>query len=359
MLFGAGHFAASPSFIGLRHDLIDMHSRISRSLVPLGLFAFLLGEAYGAPQSGGDFANNPHAKKLPTGVILVKGAWSSASDSATPVPESGAVANSVYTSPYFGLMYAFPKDWTEKYSGPPPSDSGYYVLAQIRPAAAFKGTTGGSILIAAQDLFFTLSPAENALELINFSKDNVGADYKVEQPPTLVRIADRSFVRFDYGSPVAELHWHVLATQIRCHAVEFVFTSRDTELMQSLIQEMNKMTLPAEAGPISGRGGNDVPVCIKDYAQDQNVMERVDPVFVERRFNPVPVRIIIDKEGKVKHIHFLSAFPDQAKAITDALFQWRFRPYLREGKPVEVETGIMFGRAPRPATLPSANAATE
>jgi hypothetical protein len=119
------------------------------------------------------------------------------------------------------------------------------------------------------------------------------------------------------------------------------------------------MDLPAEAGPISGRGGGEVPVCIKDYARNENIMERVDPVFTERRFNPVPVRIIIDKEGKVKHIHFLSAFPEQAKAISDALSQWRFRPCLRDGKPVEVETGILFGRAPRPATPPSTNAATE
>ncbi|MGA7566788.1 MAG: energy transducer TonB, partial [Terriglobales bacterium] len=63
---------------------------------------------------------------------------------------------------------------------------------------------------------------------------------------------------------------------------------------------------------------------------------------------PAPVRIIIDKEGKVKHIHLISAFPDQAKAITDALEQWKFRPYAIDGKPAEVETGILFGRAPHP-----------
>jgi hypothetical protein len=214
-------------------------------------------------------------------------------------------------------------------------------------------------LIAAQDLFFTLTPARNTLELINYSKDSLNAEYKLEQPPTLVTIASHSFVRFDYGSPVADLHWHVLATQIRCHMVQFVFISRDTKLIESLIQEMNKMSLPEEAGPISGRGGGGVPVCIKDYASGENVMEKADPFFAERRFNPIPVRIVIDKEGKVKHIHFPSAFPDQAKAITDALSQWRFRPYLRDGKPVEVETGIMVGRAPRLATLPSTNAGTE
>jgi len=336
-----------------------MHPTFLRSLVLLGFSISLLARAQGAPQSGGDFSNNPQPNALPSDVIVVKGAWSSASDSVTPVPEGGRVANNVFSNRYFGFTYTLSPDWTQMYVGPPPSDSGYYVLAQIRPADTFKGASRGSILIAAQDMFFTLTPAGNALELINYNKESLNADYKVEQPPTLVRIANHSFVRFDYGSPVAELHWHVLATQIRCHMVQFVFTSRDTKLVESLIQEMSKMTLPAEAGPISGKGGGDVPVCIKDYAGGENVMERIDPVSGERRFNLAPVRIIIDKQGKVKHIHFLSAFPDQVKAITDALFQWRFRPYLRDGKPVEVETGIMFGPAPRPATTPSTNAATE
>lgn len=333
-----------------------MNARFARSLVLLGFCVSMLARARGAPQGGGDFSNNPQPKKLPTETILVKGAWASASDSATPLPEGGRVAKNLYSNAYFGLAYTLSPDWTEKYSGPPPSDSGYYVLAQIRPAETFKGASRGSLLIAAQDLFFTLTPAGNALELINSAKDNLNDEYKVEQAPTLVRIADHSFLRFDYVSPVADLHWHILATQIRCHMVQFVFTSRDTKLIESLIQGMSTMNLPAEAGPISGRGGGDVPACIKDYASGENVMEKVDPVFTERRFNPVPVRIIIDKEGKVKHIHFLSAFPDQAKAVTDALFQWRFRPYLRDGKPVEVETGILFGRAAR-RTTSSANAA--
>src|SRR5882757_2776953 len=328
-------------------------------LLLLGLAALLLARAQDAAQSAGDSSTNPQAIKVPTGVILVKGAWSSASDSVTPLPEDVTVANNVYSNQYFGLTYGLSPDWTEKYSGPPPSDSGYYVLAQLRPADTFKGTSRGSILIAAQDLFFTVAPASNAMELISYNKESLSADYKVEQPPTVVRIADHSFVRFEYVSPVAELHWHLLATQIRCHMIQFVFTSRDTKLLESLIQEMNKMSLPEEAGPISGRGGGDVPVCIKDYASGENIMERVDPVFAERRFNPVPVRIIIDKQGKVKHVHFLSAFPDQAKAITDALFQWRFRPYLRDGKPVEVETGIMFGRAPRQPTSSAATAVNE
>jgi hypothetical protein len=337
----------------------NMYSLLRSFLALFGLSASLLAVARGIPQSGGDFSSNPQAKKLPTETILVKGAWSSASDSVTPLPEGGRATKNVYSNAYFGLSYALSRDWTEKYSGPPPSDSGYYVLAQIRPVDTSSGTNRGSILIAAQDLFFTLTPAGSAFDLINYTKDHLNADYKVEQAPTPVTIAGHTFVRFGYVSPVADLHWHVVATEIRCHMVQFVFTSRDTKLIESLIQEMSTINLPQEAGVISGTGGGNVPVCIKDYARDQNVIEREDPIFTERRFNPVPVRIVIDKEGKVKHIHFLSAFPDQSKAIADALSQWRFRPYLRDGRPVEVETGIMFGHPPRQATSPATDAVSE
>ena len=344
-----------------------MHFRRSRLPVFVGslilspllsLAGVCTGHAQAAPQNGGDFSQqlNP-TKKVPAGVILVRGAWASASDSVTPVPEGGQVADNVYRNSYFGLTYTLSPDWIKKYDGPPPSDSGYYVLAQIQPADTFKGPSRGSVLIAAEDLFFTPMGARNTQELINFTRSNLQADYQVTQGPTEVRFAGHSFVRFDYVAPVAGLHWHVLATQIRCHMVQFVFTSRDTKLLARLVQDMSQMKLPGEAGLSQGTGGGDVPVCIQHYASGERIIEKVDPILTDRRFNPIPVRVIIDKQGKVKHIHFLSAFPEQAQGITEALRQWRFKPYLRGGQPMEVETGIMFGRTPGPASPPATAAA--
>jgi hypothetical protein len=314
--------------------------------IPLSGF----GQTKPPAPNGGDFSDNTQpVTKVPTGVILVKGASSSASDSVTPLPEDGNVTNGVFTNKYFEMSYKLPLNWDEKYTGPPPSDTGRYVLAHISPTETFKGPARGTILITAQDMFFTPLPGSNALDLVNYSKKHLQADYKVEMPPTPTRIADRAFTFFAYWSPIAELHWYIAATEIRCHAVEIVLTSRDTKLLENLILDLNKLKLPTETDPITGTGGGAVPICIKDYATDENVVQRVEPVLTEHKFNPVPVRIIIDKEGKVKHIHFLSAFPDQSKAISDALKQWKFKPYIRNGKPAEVETGIMFGRVFYPA----------
>ncbi len=314
---------------------------------PLLIMALLLSSAIrgqDVSERSAELSNTtPGQMKLPAGVLLVKGAWSSVSDSVTPVPEGGSVNGAVFSDPYFGMTYALPDGWTERYKGPPPSDSGRYVLAEISPANTSKAPVRGNILITAQDMFFTTMPASSAAELIHYIEDNLQSDYKVQMPPGEIQIADHSFTFFAYWSPLAQLHWYVMTTVVRCHAVQIVLTSRDTKLLESLMTDMDKMKLLPRADPAGGAG--EIPVCIPDYARDQNMITRVNPVFVEHRFNPVPVRIIINKEGKVRHIHFLSAFADQTKPITDALAQWRFRPYRRGGQPVEVETGILFGPA--------------
>ena len=164
-------------------------------------------------------------------------------------------------------------------------------------------------------------------------------------------MAGRSFVRLDYVSPVTGLHWAVLATQIRCHTVQLTFTGPDSGLIERLVAAMSAMKLPPEAGLSSGAGGDDAPLCVKDYASGGTVVSRVEPIFTNPRYNPIPVRVVIDVNGKVKHIHFISSFAEQAKTIAGALQQWRFKPYVVNGKAVEVETGILFGIAPNKALI--------
>jgi hypothetical protein len=279
--------------------------------------------------------------KLPTNTLLIKGTEPSASDSVTPLPESGQVVKDVYRNAYFGLAFQLPTDWSENYSGPPPSDSGTYVLILSGPSARFKGASRATLLVQAHDLFFSPSQAGNAMELAAYAKDVLEPFYVVERSPIEVKIANRSFVRFDYKSEVAGLHWVVLTTAIRCHAVQFIFTSSDVELLESLIKEMDQTQLPPEARDET------TPVCIAGYATPARVTNRVDPVMSgKQRFNPIPVRIIIDRRGRVRHTHVISAFPEQAASISDALTQWTFTPYEVNGQRVEVETGILFGYAP-------------
>jgi len=285
-------------------------------------------------------AQDAPVRKLPTDVILVKGAVPSASDSATPLPEGGTVVRDVYRNDYFGLSYPLPSGWFEKYKGPPPSDSGAYSLTLLRPGPDYKGASRGTVLITAQDMFFGPMSGHSAKETIERTKERLQADYRVEHEPSQVTVANHIFTRFDYNSPVAQLHWYVLATEVRCHTIRFVFTSPDPALLESLIKEMDAMKLASNV--------DTAPVCVPDYAQGANVTYKVDPVFGDQKYNAIPVRLIIGKMGEVEHVHVISAFPAQARSITDALLQWRFKPYVRDGQPVAVETGMLFGAVTRP-----------
>lgn len=325
---------------------------VASFLIPLAA-----GQSVDVPnpsKNGSDLSADPkHMPTVPSGVILVKGAWPSASDTVTPLPEDGSITGAVFNDRYFGLAYSLPAGWLQKYQGPPPSENGRYVLSLISPGDTYKDSARGTILITADDLFFTPWYSANALEFVDYLKDHLQEDFKIEAPPSEITIAGHTFRSFAYWAPATQVHWYVAATEIRCHAVQFALTSRDPKVLESLVHEMDTMKLPGETGATDGTGGGEFPVCVKDYANGSSVISRVDPVFTVQRFNSIPVRVIIDKEGKVKHIHFLRAFPDQAKAITDVMGQWRFKPLVRNGETVEVETGIVFGHTPFSISAPA------
>jgi TonB family protein len=54
----------------------------------------------------------------------------------------------------------------------------------------------------------------------------------------------------------------------------------------------------------------------------------------------VLLRAIIDKEGNVANLQLVSGHPMLAPAAIEAVKQWKYRPYLLNGTPIEVETQI-------------------
>jgi protein TonB len=54
----------------------------------------------------------------------------------------------------------------------------------------------------------------------------------------------------------------------------------------------------------------------------------------------VTLHVNIDREGNVVDIQPISGDPSLAVAATDAVRQWKYRPYLLNGEPVEVDTQV-------------------
>jgi len=72
---------------------------------------------------------------------------------------------------------------------------------------------------------------------------------------------------------------------------------------------------------------------------------RVEPTYppvarAARIHGEVVLTAIIDKDGNIENLQLLSGHPMLAPAAIDAVKQWRYKPYLLNGQPVEVETTI-------------------
>ncbi len=75
------------------------------------------------------------------------------------------------------------------------------------------------------------------------------------------------------------------------------------------------------------------------------VLRKVEPAYPKlglaaRITGVVLLKAIISKEGEIKELQVVSGHPILVPAAIDAVRQWRYRPYLLNGEPVEVETNI-------------------
>jgi hypothetical protein len=134
----------------------------------------------------------------------------------------------------------------------------------------------------------------------------------------------------------------MLATEIRCHLLRFNLTAIEPLVLAAIVRSLDELSF--DANPDGAASGS---ACVKDYATDETVLKKVEPLSIGPTFTPIPVRIIIGANGVVKAVHVIRATAEQRESIENAMRQWRFKPLVLNGRAVEVETGLSFRFTPR------------
>lgn len=75
------------------------------------------------------------------------------------------------------------------------------------------------------------------------------------------------------------------------------------------------------------------------------LVRRIEPRYppaalIARVEGPVKIKAIISREGIIQQAEVLTGSPLLTGAALDAIRQWRYKPYILNGEPVEVETQI-------------------
>jgi len=76
-----------------------------------------------------------------------------------------------------------------------------------------------------------------------------------------------------------------------------------------------------------------------------NLVLRVQPDYPAparqlRVQGKVVLRAVISREGTIENLQVVSGHPMLVRAAVDAVRQWRYRPYVLNGEPVDVETEV-------------------
>jgi periplasmic protein TonB len=81
------------------------------------------------------------------------------------------------------------------------------------------------------------------------------------------------------------------------------------------------------------------------HMSEGNLIRKVQPVYpgparAARIQGAVVMQAVINKEGGIEKLRLLSGHPMLVRAAIEAVSQWRYRPYILNNEPVEVETQI-------------------
>lgn len=86
------------------------------------------------------------------------------------------------------------------------------------------------------------------------------------------------------------------------------------------------------------------PLIVSTLAE-ANILHKVQPIYppIAKQAGvrgTVELRAIISKTGTIENLVVVGGHPMLVKSAIDAVRQWRYRPYLLNNEPVEVETNI-------------------
>src|SRR2546423_2934768 len=116
-------------------------------------------------------------------------------------------------------------------------------------------------------------------------------------------------------------------------------TASDNIISELLSNGPRALPLPT---PASRRTG---PVKVSSGVSSGFLLHEVRPAYppiaiATRTQGAVVLAAVIDRNGTIEKLRVVSGHPMLLRAAIDAVSQWRYRPYLLNGEPVEVETQI-------------------
>ena len=124
-----------------------------------------------------------------------------------------------------------------------------------------------------------------------------------------------------------------------CLLLAVPFTSSATFAGQ---QPTAHIQAPPPLAPETDTPEPDKPIRVSGTVEAGNIISRIPPVYPPTDVQGIVVlHAIIAPDGTVRNVSVVSGHPALQNAALAAVRQWRYQPYLLNGRPVAVDTTVL------------------
>lgn len=275
------------------------------------------------------------------------------------MPDQGTFENDTYTNAYLGLKYKLP------------SADGWFVNSEtIQQDASRTNKMAGRFLLTVLDRH-TGSPMRERVVIMaddsslyhpplssrTYVEKVTSAQAKLgNEVPAGVRelpfhdVHGNGFFRGDFTEayPGGKVYKSFVAVEVGGFFVSFTFAAGSADALNNLVGSISQLTFVPAIRPATNdvqNGTRPTRVRISQMVLQALIVSRPVPSYPEDARNagvegPVVLRINLNETGELMDAQVISGDLLLRKAALDAIRYWRFKPYVLNGSPVQVESQV-------------------
>ncbi|MFZ0800081.1 MAG: energy transducer TonB [Terriglobales bacterium] len=276
--------------------------------------------------------------------------------------ENGTIANGVYSNECFGFSFQIPAGWevndavTAGGKARHRSDKSLVLLFLHQ-----QGKLPGRIILSALDSAGHIGgPQEFVTIAVRAQINSPTEKRELVRYTFAVDYGGRRFFRSDYKAPMSDntsLYFAYVYTEFRGYFIGETLAAASPEELDEAANSLRAVSFQQnEINPTCAMG-DAVSPAVPKIAIPQRVrvssgvavgllIKKIQPQYpFEAEQAGVQGQVVllaeIDKNGNVENLTLVSGHPMLAPAAIEAVKQWKYKPYLLNAEPVNVETQVI------------------
>ncbi|MGA7684480.1 MAG: energy transducer TonB [Terriglobales bacterium] len=293
--------------------------------------------------------------------VMPELATAQALDNPPPPPlnfENGVIANGFYSNVCFGLSLPIPSGWevnavTASGKAKRRSDKSLVLLFLSQ-----SGNSAGKIILSASLASDQNSSAQNFVSSAVHRQISASADRQLIKDVAGVDFGGQHFYRSDYKGALSDkvpLYFAYIYTRFRGYYIGETIGSASPQGLDEAANSLQAISFQQDQAdpncvmaPDDASASPPMPqrVRVSQGVSQGLLIKKVTPIYPEyARQNRIQGQVIlqaeISKSGDIDHLQLITGDPELAPAAMEAVKQWKYKPYLLQGQPVNVETQII------------------